>query len=382
MRESPPTQPRQLLVRGVNWLGDAVMTTPALQRLRQKLPETHISLLTPAKLAELWAGHPSLNSVLTFGDGESSWRVGRRLREAAFDAALVLPNSPRSALDVWLAGIPRRVGYARAWRRWLLTEALPPRPDRLKMKKRSIREIHRVSTEPTGAGVAPALKAGPAHQIYEYLHLVAETFGALEEPLAPLLGIRPEEVEQSWTKFDMARPPGRPVICVAPGAEYGPAKRWPSESFITSIKLVQLQHECFWVLLGAKNDAPAAAAIQSAGVVSAALLRNLVGQTSLRELMGILARGSVLLANDSGTAHVAAALGVPVVVPFGSTSPELTAPGLPGEGRHHLLRGSAPCAPCFRRECPIDFRCMTSIPAERVADALLQVLALPGAVRV
>src|SRR5215831_3326031 len=119
--------PRRLLVRGVNWLGDSVMTTPALQRLRAAFPEAHIALLTPQKLADLWLYHPSLNAVHTFAPGEGPWPVGQRLREEMFDTALVLPNSPRSALDVWLAGIPRRVGYARAWRRWFLSQAVRPR---------------------------------------------------------------------------------------------------------------------------------------------------------------------------------------------------------------------------------------------------------------
>jgi heptosyltransferase-2 len=108
------------VVRGVNWLGDAVMTTPALQRLREALPDAHLTLLTHEKLADLWQHHPSLNSIITFSPGENPWLVARRLRAENFQAALVLPNSPRSALEVWLARIPLRIGYARPWRNRLL----------------------------------------------------------------------------------------------------------------------------------------------------------------------------------------------------------------------------------------------------------------------
>jgi len=127
---------RRILVRGVNWLGDAVMTTPALQRLREALPEAHITLLTHEKLSDLWQGHPSLDAIIPFPSGESPWTVAGRLRAEGFHTALVLPNSPRSALEVWLARIPQRVGHARRWRNWLLTQAVVPRPGQGRMPKR------------------------------------------------------------------------------------------------------------------------------------------------------------------------------------------------------------------------------------------------------
>src|ERR1700690_845299 len=110
-----PAAPR-ILVRGTNWLGDAVMTTPALLRLREKFPDAHLALLTPEKLRDLWAHHPALNETLSFAPDDSVLSVGWKLRRGKFDLALVLPNSPRSALESWLSGIPQRIGYARPWR--------------------------------------------------------------------------------------------------------------------------------------------------------------------------------------------------------------------------------------------------------------------------
>jgi heptosyltransferase-2 len=118
--------------------------------------------------------------------------------------------------------------------------------------------------------------------------------------------------------------------------------------------------------LGDSNLCNRIASLAGSGVL------NLAGKTSLRHLMALLKLCRVVLTNDSGPMHVAAALGTPVVVPFGSTSPELTGPGLPGDPRHHLLQSAAPCSPCFRRICPIDFRCMTGIPTDRVAEAVAQ----------
>ena len=136
--------PRRILVRGTNWLGDAVMTTPALRRLREQFPAAHIALLTHAKLADLWQNHPAVDETISFAAGESVLAVAQKLRAEKFDLALVLPNSPRAALEVFLAGIPQRVGYARPWRNWFLTRTVAPRADAVKMRKRSAVEINQL----------------------------------------------------------------------------------------------------------------------------------------------------------------------------------------------------------------------------------------------
>jgi heptosyltransferase II len=377
---APLLQPRRILVRGVNWLGDAVMTTPALQRLRERFPEAHITLLTQDKLAPLWRQHPSLDNILSLPPGESPWSVARRLRAEAFDLALVLPNSPRSALETWLAGIPQRTGYARPWRNWFLTHPVAARSDHVEMRKRPVREIQRLVRSVGAEAHSPrTTEHAPrnVHHIHQYLHLVA-SLGASSEPLPPLLTVAPEELSAAAAKFQLEREPahGRPVFGLNPGAEYGPAKRWPLERFIAAAQEIQRRTNCLWLLLGGPSDVPAATALHSAirNPQSAILL---AGQTSLRELMALLKLCRVLLTNDTGPMHVAAALGTPVVVPFGSTSPELTGPGLPGQSRRFLLTSTAPCAPCFRRVCPIDFRCMTGIGVEAVVEAVLEASLCP-----
>ena len=144
MAIQPPAStfnPRRILVRGTNWLGDAVMTTPALLRLREKFPDAHIALLTPEKLKDLWRHHPAVNEAISFAPGEGVFAVGKKLRAGKFDLALVLPNSPRSAIESWLAGIPQRIGYVRPWRNFFLTQAVAPRAGAVKMHKRSAHEV-------------------------------------------------------------------------------------------------------------------------------------------------------------------------------------------------------------------------------------------------
>jgi heptosyltransferase-2 len=371
---------RRILVRGVNWLGDAVMTTPAMQRLREALPTAHITLLTPQKLSDLWQGHPSLNAVLTFSSGESPWSVAGRLRAESFQTALVLPNSPRSALEVWLARVPQRIGCAHPWRNWLLTQPVAARPDHERMHKRSVSEINRLVSSPVTdlRGPSRTMRHAPraTHHIHSYLHLAA-ALGANPEPLPPKLEISAAEMQQVEGAFlSDARDklpgsaPGKPLILLGlnPGAEYGPAKRWPAASFAAVAREVSRRlGNCLWLAFGGRGDwelCNEVARLAGGGVL------NLAGKTSLRQLMALLKLCRVVLTNDTGPMHVAAALGTPVVVPFGSTSPELTGPGLPGDTRHQLLRSDAPCSPCFRRVCPIDFRCMTGISEERAVAAV------------
>lgn len=356
--------PRRILVRGVNWLGDAVMTTPALLRLREAFPAAHIALSSPAKIADLWREHPAVNEVIPLRERESAWSVGRRLRPGHFDLALILPNSPRSALECLIAGIPCRVGMRRQWRTWLLTRPVRPRAAARRMLKPSVRQIQE---RLVGKGETGFRIPEDAHHSLDYLHLVA-ALGANPAPLAPLLVVTPSEVEGARLRHGLES--GVRWLGLNPGAEYGPAKRWPASRFAQVAREVTARSGIRWVLFGGPRDAVTTAEI--AGALPRAL--DLAGRTQLRELMALLASCRLVLTNDTGPMHVAAAMGTPVVVPFGSTSPELTGPGRPGDPRHRLMRGTAACSPCFLRECPIDFRCMEGISVERVVAEVTSVL--------
>jgi heptosyltransferase-2 len=384
---------RRILVRGVNWLGDAVMTTPALARLREARPDDFIGLLTPAKLADLWQHHPDVDQILTFASNESGWAVARRVRKEGFDLALVLPNSIRSALEMRWARIPERVGYAGQWRSWLLTHPILRRPEAAPMRKRSEREIRRAiqqaeMTGQSGCGSAEILDAKPsiprqAHHLFEYLHLAAQ-IGASPLASAPRLIVLAEEVPPVLKRLGISTSGTPPLFGLNPGAEYGAAKRWPVERFVEAARQIQERRACHWLVFGGPGDLGLAEQVTT-GIRDAGLSRrggsarapvtNLAGKTSLRELCVLLKCCRVLLTNDTGPMHVAAAVGTPVVVPFGSTSPELTGPGLPGAPQpHRLLRSNVPCSPCYLRECPIDFRCLRNLEADRVVQAVLEMV--------
>ena len=356
--------PDRILVRGVNWLGDAVMTTPALLRLRERFPLAHITMFCPDKLRELWGHHPAINEIITFEGNARAWVTGRVLRTGQFDLALVLPNSPRSAMEVFFAKIPRRTGYARPWRNFFLTQTVAPRAGAVPMHKRTEAEIKTLIARPPAS---PAHYPAAAHQIYEYLHLVA-ALGANPEPLAPHLAVTPDEIAAAKKKFGLETS-DRPVFGLNPGAEYGPAKRWPAEKFTAAAVEIQKKTDCLWLIFGGNADV-----VLATKIGNEIRHQNFAGQTSLRELMALLKLCRVLLTNDTGPMHVAAALGTPVVVPFGSTSPELTGPVSANGLSHQIIKSNASCSPCFLRECPIDFRCLNGISSDRVVAAVLQVI--------
>lgn len=383
----PPPHRRRVLIRGVNWLGDAVMTTPALLRLREAHPDWEISILTRDSLADLWQHHRAVDRVICFDKKDSPWTIGRKLNRFHFNLALALPNSIRSALELRLARIPQRIGYSvNPIRRLLLTTALPNRPHAVAMKKKSANEIRRILRSHHSENRLPsfASRVSPqAHHLFHYLHLVGH-LGANVEPLAPRIDVTPAEELVFRESRQLAE--DLPLFGLNPGAEYGPAKRWPAERFIEAAAEIQRKTGGRWLIFGGRGDIELAEKI-GAGIRRALAQRteafdasraplNLAGRTTLRELCAGLKVCRFLLTNDTGPMHVAAAVGTPVIVPFGSTSPELTGPGLPGDSPHVVLRSDVPCAPCFLRTCPIDFRCMNNITVDQVANAAVRMAML------
>jgi lipopolysaccharide heptosyltransferase II len=340
-------KPFRILVRSSNWLGDAVMTTPAVQAIKRGRPDARVTVLVRAKLAEYWKRVAEVDEVIEIEANDTVFSVARKLR-GKFDAAVVLPNSIRTGLEVWLAGIPRRVGYPAKGRSWLLNQPiLPPR------KKTKV------------------AKPQPAqHQVHHYLE-IARRLGA---SLDGLEGAAPEQffATPALQSFPRPQPQGAPIkIGLCPGAEYGPAKRWLPERFAEVARSVAGQRDCEWVLFGVGGDAAVGAEILAKVEGTGTKVTNLIGKTTLGELMDRLAECRLLLSNDTGTMHLAAALGVPTISVFGSTEPRLTGPLGPG---HRILRHQVECSPCFQRECPIDFRCMKSIEPEEVVKAILDAL--------
>ena len=362
--EQPQVTPKRIIVRGLNWLGDAVMSTPALQRLRQGFSDASITLCTPEKLADLWRGHPDLDDVITFGPAAGMFSIAKRIRD--FDVALIFPNSPRSALEVFR--VPRRYGISRPWRDFLLTNIITVPREELPMRKKPAAEVRRLVSArvPQSRAIYPP----SAHHSYRYLH-IAGALGASAEPCPPRLSVAAHEVKEAREKFSVANHRAPLLLGFNPGAEYGPAKRWPIERFIETARELHAQTSAVCWVFGGNADRDSAGHFVEQLRQKDVPARSLAGETSLRELCAALKACSVVITNDTGPMHVAAAVGTPVIVPFGSTSPELTGPGFPGENGHTVLAGNAPCAPCFRRTCPIDLRCLKDVSVRQVVDAAM-----------
>jgi lipopolysaccharide heptosyltransferase II len=324
-------QPFRILIRSPNWLGDAVMSIPAVRAIKRGRPDAHVTVLTPTKLADLWSDVPEADEVICIEPGESVFTVARKIRRD-FEAAVIFPNSLRTALEAWLARIPRRVGFPGHRRSWLLNQILRDKP-----RKKSAR------SQP------------PRHQIHHYLEL------------AKFIGADPDACLEPDPR--PARPVSRlPLLGLCPGAEYGPAKRWFPENFAAVIRQVATTCDCEWVVLGTEKDA---------GIADEILHefhgqhRNMIGRTTLGQLIAELRGCDLLLTNDTGTMHLAASVGTPTVSIFGSTEPALTGPL--GDG-HRVLRHHVPCSPCFLRKCPLDLRCMKSISVDEVVRTIFQML--------
>jgi heptosyltransferase II len=321
-------KPFRILIRSSNWLGDAVMSVPAVRAIKNGRPDAKVTIAAPAKIAPMWKLVPEVDAIIPTSSRSLLRSIQSIRRQAHFDAAILFPNSLRVALESWLSGIPRRVGYHGHRRRWLLNQTVP---------------------EPR--------RPGPLeHHSFRFLRIArecgAETFNAQPATSNQLLAIGNQPVR----------------IGLCPGAEYGPAKRWLPERFAEVAAKISAQ-SVQWVLFGTKNDA--AIGDQIAAAIDDHCV-NRMGKTTLDQLINELRECRLLLTNDTGTMHLAALLGVPVVAIFGSTEPRLTGPL--GNG-HIILRHHVECSPCFLRECPIDFRCMKAVSTQEAVDAVLLILA-------
>lgn len=370
---SLPSAP-SILVRGLNWLGDAIMATPALQQLREAQPNAHITLLTPDKLASLWENQPYLDAILTFSKRQTIWKTAFLLRKKHFDIGIALPNSIRSALELRLAGIPFRIGRACSWRTFLLTDAVPPRPGARSMHKLSRSEALLANSN---HAPSPAKAIFPAaHHAHDYLDLISHLGGSLK-PLPPKIWVTEKEIAEAQDRLGVNPADQEHPWCgLNPGAEYGPAKRWPAENFVHAA--VQLHHQtgCRWVIFGGAGDMQTAREIEEkiqhdSGITTPITL-NMAGKTTLRQLASALRLCRFVLTNDTGPMHLASAVGTPVIALFCSTSPEMTGPVFAQNAR--ILRATVPCSPCFQRICPVDSRCMREITVERVVSEGLSLL--------
>jgi heptosyltransferase II len=325
----------RILIVAPSWVGDAVLSEPLVALLREPLEPAIVDVLAPSWCAPVYARMRGVRDIIEnpFAHRELNLAarraLGRHLRGQGYTRAFVLPNSFKSALIPWFAHIPRRIGYAAEGRRVLLTDAR--RLDRRALPRLVDRFVR--------------------------LAAMAGQIG----PSVPSPVLVPDVANAAAAMRSLGLATRKPVAVLCPGAEYGPAKRWPTEHFIALAQRLLAAGYAVW-LIGSPNDQASAEPIAAAvpGV------RNACGRTDLGTAIDLLAQASVVISNDSGLMHAAAAVGRPLVALFGSSSPIYTPPLSP---LARVARIDIACSPCFQRECPLGhFKCMRELEPNVVYD--------------
>ena len=336
----------KIVICGTNWIGDAVMTIPALRQLRRIFPDSEIILHTRAWAERIFRDASFIDGILTFDSKESTLtdvlEQGRVLREEKFDIAILFPNSFASALTARFGGVPHRFGYSREGRRIFLTHPVK----------------------------IPEWKAR-RHEVYYYLNLIAEVekefFGTqtvLDAEPDSTLEVSPERRERAR---QILRTSGvdltRKTVAIGAGSTNSRAKRWLPERFAELNDRLQRELGANVILLGSADEEKVSNKVMERSVFKPI---RLTGKTDLDDAVSILAEADLLISNDMGLAHVAPATGTDTVVIFGPTNPETTRPFSP---HAEIIRKGVECSPCMLRDCPIDHRCMTWISTDEVFAA-------------
>ena len=333
----------RILVRATNWLGDAVMSLPALHALRQRFPQAEIAILAKPWVADLYQREPFCDRMIPYAARTlaEKWTAGRALARENFDCAILLQNAFEAAAIAYIAGVPERIGYARDGRSPLLTRAI----------------------------AVPRQGEIPRHERFYYLELLhrAGILDSFPESDCIRLDGAAQARAVGLTRFHELGM-GATIVGISPGAAYGTAKRWLPERFAEAAASVAQELGATVAIFGSKDERVWCASIAAAIPVPS---HNFAGETTLAEYIDLAAACRVYLTNDSGGMHVASALGVPTVAIFGATDDTTTGPTGP---LARVVREPVECSPCLKRECPIDHRCMTRVTADRVAKVALDLV--------
>lgn len=341
MKSITSLNPRRILVRSTNWIGDAIMTTPAVRTIRQNFPDAKIFILANPWVADVFAASPHVDEIIYYYKKDKhaglkgKWWLGRELAEYNFDMAILLQNAFDAALLALLAGIPVRAGYKRDVRSLLLTHPV-------KIRK----EIRK------------------GHQVHYYQTLLKDLglqCGSDE------LFLRLPEKAVNWAKDYVGKLGNKPIIGLNPGAAHGPAKCWPAGRYGELAGRLAKKYDAALLVFGTGGDSETAATIAS---YAPDHVVDLAGKTSLAEAMALIGLCTAFVTNDSGLMHVAAAQKTPLVGIFGSTDLRTG----PFSDNAISIKKDLPCSPCFDANCKTDFRCMMDITVDEVYAAVEKIV--------
>lgn len=334
----PKSEIKEILIRSTNWVGDVVITLPALEAVRKNFPKSRISILARPWVAPMLEGHPAIDDIIPYEKRESGLscamgiiRMAGKLRKMRFDLAILFQNAFEAALLVYLAGIRYRIGYNTDGRGFLLSHSI---------KKN---------------GSAPG-----NHQVEYYLNILRsmDWEAKTKDPKLAIDGNSEKDADILLEKYGVSH--DELLIGLSPGAIFGPAKRWPAERFAKIGDWAVEKWGSKVVVLGSSSEEKVCGTLCESMVQKPL---NFCGNTTLRQAMAIIKRCRYFVTNDSGLMHIAAALDVPLVAIFGSTDHIATGPR---NKRSRIVRLDIDCAPCLKAECLTDFRCMLGIEPERV----------------
>jgi heptosyltransferase-2 len=347
-----------IIIRGTNWIGDAVISIPAMREIGRIFPNARVSLLVKPWVRDVYSDADFVDELIEFEkeDIHRGWRGMRKLahslRSKNFDLAILFQNAFEAAFLAWLARIPRRLGYARDGRSLFLTHPVKIEPEVLK-----VHQAYYYLGILSGAGlIEPRLWEKTDYELNSDIGVTKIDRDAAQKMLLSH-GVAPDEL----------------LVALNPGATYGSAKRWFADRYASVARYLVERHRARIVILGSKAERSIADEI-SAQIQASSV--NLAGETTLGQLMGILRECSLFITNDSGPMHLAAAMNVPQLAIFGSTSEIATGPL---SKNALVIKNPVDCNPCFLRECPVDFECMDSITVEQVSAAADRVLEQIGA---
>jgi heptosyltransferase-2 len=344
-KKLPGAEIERILIRGTNWIGDVVMTLPALAAIRKTWPGARISVLAKPWVSEVYRISPDVDEIIAYQEPGphagvmGKLRLAAELRNKSFDCAILLQNAIEAAILARLAGIPLRAGYNSDGRGLLLTHSV--------QRTRAVRQIHQIDYY---LEMVRALGCTPAERSVQ-LHPGDDYDGAAEKLF-----------------IEYGIDAGRPLIGLAPGAAYGPAKKWFPERFAAVVDRLIDDTGAQALLFGSGGDKESTAAVAQN---SRHCLIDIAGKTHLKEAITLISRCALFLSNDTGMMHIAGALGIPTVAIFGSTNPLTTSPV--GE-KSIVIHKDVPCSPCLKPVCPTDFRCMDLIGTEEVYGAARMLL--------
>ncbi len=326
-----------ILISSVNWLGDAVMSMPALQEYHITHPRNSITMLSKASVAPLWRMHPAVSDVIVLETGSTgSLRAASLIKMGGFERAYIFPNSMRSALVPYLGGVPVRIGFRGHQRAMLLTKVID----------------------------ASAPPGGSVHQAWEYVRILDLAMAADAVLPAPRVGVTSRQLEEAAAMIGCDANADGLLVALLPGAARGSSKRWPPEHFAQTGRELRKRTGAKLVVLGSHADHEECRSVSDSigeGVI------NLCGKTSLEQLAGVLAMCGTVISNDSGGMHLASAVGSRVVAVFGMTDPARTGPL--GNGHRVIMRPGVQGSRDIPRESESASECLSAIPPEDVVHA-------------